>query len=216
MLVTDKETIMTPSINIEKINDSEKIKILAELKNACSQCTNCELSKTRTNTVFSDGNPLAKIMLIGEAPGRNEDETGTPFVGRAGQLLDKILASQDITRERDIYICNTVKCRPPENRVPTPEEKEKCRKFLDAQIELLKPKIILLCGATAVQSMIETKLGITKIRGQWFDGPCGTKMMPIFHPSYLLRYQSSEEGSPKWLMWQDIKKIKQTILNMTD
>ena len=150
-------------------------------------------------------------MLVVEAPGRQEDETGIPFVGRAGQLLDKILESQNITREKDIYICNTVKCRPPENRVPTDQEKAACRVYLDSQLQLIRPKIILLCGATAVQSFLDTKLGITKIRGQWFDGPFGSKMMPIFHPSYLLRNHSKEPGSPRWLMWQDIQEVKKAV-----
>ena len=103
---------------------------------------------------------------------------------------------------------NTLKCRPPDNRNPLPEEKAACREFLDAQIEILKPRIILLCGGVALNSMLDTPAGITKVRGKWFDGPYGSKMMPIFHPSYLLRNDSREKGSPKWLMWQDIKEIK--------
>lgn len=181
---------------------------LKEIKEACENCCDCSLGETRNKVVFSAGNPEAKIMLIGEAPGAQEDATGLPFVGRAGKLLDQLLLSQNITRENDIYICNTVKCRPPENRVPTPQEKAECRKYLDAQIEIIKPKIILLCGATAVKSMMDTKLGITKIRGQWADGPFGSKMMPIFHPSYLLRNPSEKEGTPKWLMLQDIKEVR--------
>ncbi len=183
-------------------------KTLEEAKIACSNCTKCELCKTRTNTVFSDGMPNEKIMLIGEGPGYWEDQKGLPFVGKAGQLLDKIFESQGFSRKTNIYICNTVKCRPPDNRVPTPEEKIACREYLDAQINILKPKIILLCGGVALESMLEGKTGITKVRGHWFDGPHGAKMMPIFHPSYLLRNDSREKGSPKWLMWQDIQEIK--------
>ena len=190
------------------IKEEDKEKILSETKKVCERCYNCPLGKTRTNLVFSDGNLHAKLLLIGEAPGHTEDMRGLPFVGRAGQLLDKILLSQNITREKDIYICNTVKCRPPENRVPTPEEKAVCRVYLDAQISIIKPKIILLCGATAVKSMLDTNEGISKIRGKWFEGPYGSKMMPIFHPSYLLRNQSNEKGSPRWLMWKDIELIK--------
>lgn len=199
------------NINRENISEQEKINILNEIKNVCSQCKKCELHKGRTKSVFSDGNPNAKIMLIGEAPGKNEDETGLPFVGRAGKLLDEILMQQNITREKDIYICNTVKCRPPENRVPTRQEKEHCRPYLDAQIQLIAPPIILLCGATAVQSIMDTKQPISKIRGQWFDGPFGSKMMPIFHPSYLLRNHSTNEGKPRWLMAKDIKEVKKEI-----
>jgi DNA polymerase len=116
-----------------------------------------------------------------------------------------------LTREKDIYICNTVKCRPPENRVPTTEEKNHCRAYLNAQIQLIKPKIIILCGATAVQTMMPIKEPISKIRGKWFEGPFEAQMMPVFHPSYLLRNHSKEEGSPRWLMWHDIKEIKKQL-----
>ncbi|MBR2386731.1 uracil-DNA glycosylase [bacterium] len=181
---------------------------LKEIKEKCLNCTKCQLSKTRTNVVFSDGIPNSKLMLIGEAPGYYEDMKGLPFVGKAGQLLDKIFASVGLSRENDVYICNTIKCRPPENRNPEIEEKEACREFLNAQIEILKPRIILICGGVALNSMLPAEKGITSVRGKWFDGPYGAKMMPIFHPSYLLRNDSREKGSPKWLMWQDIQEIK--------
>jgi len=187
-------------------------KKLTEIKNKCLTCTKCNLSKTRTNIVFSDGIENNKMMLIGEAPGYWEDVKGLPFVGRAGQLLDKILESVGLNRKEHIYICNTVKCRPPENRNPMPEEKQACREYLDLQIEILKPKIILLAGSTAVQSILGNVGSITKIRGKWFNGDdfgiSNCKIMPIFHPSYLLRNDSREKGSPKWLMWQDIKEIR--------
>ena len=181
---------------------------LSELKSLCELCHNCPLGDTRTNIVFSAGKPNHKLMLIGEAPGYYEDIKGEPFVGKAGQLLDKIFASVGLSRQNDIYICNTLKCRPPENRDPLPEEKTACRAFLDAQIEILKPKIILLCGKVALASMLDTNSGISKLRGKWFEGPFNSVMMPIFHPSYLLRNDSTAKGSPKWLMWQDIKEVK--------
>ena len=181
---------------------------LDNIEEKCKSCQKCSLCKTRTNLVFSSGKPNNNMVLIGEAPGYWEDQKGEPFVGKAGQLLDKIFASVGLSRQKDVYICNTLKCRPPDNRDPLPEEKEACREYLEAQLEILKPKIILLCGRVAVQSMLDTPLGITKIRGKWFDGPNGAKMMPIFHPSYLLRNDSREKGSPKWLMWQDIQEIK--------
>ncbi len=187
------------------------MKNLEKIKEECAKCTACELHKTRTKSVFSSGVPNSKLVLIGEAPGFNEDQQGEPFVGKAGQLLDKIFESVGLSRQKNVYICNTIKCRPPDNRDPLPEEKAACRKFLDAQLEILKPQLILLCGRVAVNSMMETTSGITKIRGQWFDGKFEwgeAKMMPIFHPSYLLRNQSREKGSPKWLMWQDIQEIK--------
>ena len=186
---------------------------LENVKNECMNCKKCSLCNSRTNVVFSDGIPNNKLVLVGEAPGYWEDIKGLPFVGKAGQLLDKIFECVGFSRNKNVYICNTIKCRPPENRNPLPEEKEACRKFLDAQLEILKPKIILICGSVALNSFLPDAGGITKVRGKWFegksyDGKTKTKMMPIFHPSYLLRNDSREKGSPKWLMWQDIKEIK--------
>lgn len=187
---------------------------LEVLAREASVCTRCDLSRTRIQAVFSDGNPKAEVMLIGEGPGQQEDETGIPFVGRAGQLLTQILASVGIDRKRDIYICNTVKCRPPQNRKPEPVEMAACFPYLEGQLYWVKPKIILLAGATAVQDVLKTKQGITKIRGQWFDTSFGAKAMPIFHPSYLLRNPSKEKGTPKWLMWQDIKEVRRMMEEM--
>ncbi len=184
------------------------IEELELIKQKCLKCEKCALSKTRTNVVFSSGIPNHKMVLVGEAPGYWEDQKGEPFVGKAGQLLDKIFECVGLSRKNDVYICNTIKCRPPENRDPLPDEKTACKEYLDAQLEILKPKIILICGRVALNTFLPDKGGITKVRGQWFDGPYGSKMMPIFHPSYLLRNDSREKGSPKWLMWQDIKEIK--------
>ena len=183
---------------------------LQEIREKVLVCEKCPLCKTRTNIVFSDGTPNPKLMLIGEAPGFYEDQQGKPFVGKAGQLLDKIFASVGFSR-KDIYICNTLKCRPPDNRNPLPDEKEACWEYLKAQIDIIQPKIILLCGNVAVQSILPNIGGITKIRGKWYQGGDivhGAKLMPIFHPSYLLRNDSREKGSPKWLMWQDIQEIR--------
>lgn len=181
---------------------------LEQIREKCKNCQKCPLSKSRTNTVFSDGVLNSNLVLIGEAPGYWEDQKGLPFVGKAGQLLDKIFASVGLSRQNDVYICNTIKCRPPENRNPLPEEKEACKEYLQAQLDILKPKIILVCGNIALNTMLPNERGITRARGKWFDGPYGSKMMPIFHPSYLLRNDSREKGSPKWLMWQDIQEIK--------
>lgn len=178
------------------------------IKNKCENCNKCKLSQSRTNIVFSSGKPNNKLVLVGEAPGYWEDKKGEPFVGRAGQLLDKIFECVGLSRKNDVYICNTIKCRPPENRDPLPDEKAACREYLDAQLEVLKPKIILICGRVALNTFLPDKGGITKVRGQWFEGKNGVRMMPVFHPSYLLRNDSREKGSPKWLMWQDIKEVK--------
>lgn len=191
---------------------------LQEIREKVLVCEKCPLCKTRTNIVFSDGTPNPKLMLIGEAPGFYEDQQGKPFVGKAGQLLDKIFASVGFSR-KDIYICNTLKCRPPDNRNPLPDEKEACWEYLKAQIDIIQPKIILLCGNVAVQSILPNIGGITKIRGKWYQGGDivhGAKLMPIFHPSYLLRNDSREKGSPKWLMWQDIQEIKREYDKLVD
>jgi DNA polymerase len=180
---------------------------MVELAQHCSQCHRCDLGNTRTHAVVGRGSLQAPIMVIGEAPGQNEDETGLPFVGRAGQLLEKILQSVNLDTEKDVYICNINKCRPPNNRVPTNEEIEACKPYLLEQIRLVDPKIILLTGATAVKSLTGDKRGITKIRGTWMEWE-GRLCMPIFHPSYLLRNPSREVGSPKWLMWQDIQTVR--------
>ena len=191
------------------------------VRQKCESCHACALGETRNNIVFSDGNAAtARIVLIGEAPGETEDMTGRPFVGRAGQLLTEFLTEAGISRDRDVYIINTVKCRPPENRVPTDEEKAACRKFLEAQIDIIKPDAIILCGATALKSFVtlDKKQTISKIRGQWMtisvDG-VEYKAMTIFHPSYLLRNHSMEEGSPRRLMQEDLRNIKETILPNT-
>lgn len=180
---------------------------MEEMAVHCNQCQRCDLGASRTHAVVGRGNLQAPIMIIGEGPGQNEDETGLPFVGRAGQLLEKILESVRLTTEADVFICNMVKCRPPGNRTPTPDETEACRPYLIEQIRMVDPKIILLTGATAVRGVTGDKRGITKIRGQWLEWE-GRLCMPILHPAYLLRNPSREPGSPKWQMWQDIQLVR--------
>jgi uracil-DNA glycosylase len=177
-----------------------------EIKVHCNSCQRCELGATRTNAVIGRGNPSANLMIIGEGPGQNEDETGLPFVGKSGQLLDKILASVELT-EADVFIANIVKCRPPGNRAPTDAEMNTCRPYLMEQIRMVDPKVILLSGASSVKGLLGDKRGITKIRGEWIEWE-GRFCMPVFHPAYLLRNQSREKGQPKWLMWQDIQAVK--------
>jgi DNA polymerase len=181
-----------------------------EVSNHCGHCHRCALGATRTHAVVGRGNPQAPIMLVGEGPGQTEDETGLPFVGKAGQLLEKILESVQLSSEQDIFICNVIKCRPPGNRTPTQEEIDACRPYLLEQIRMVDPKIILLTGATAVRGLIGDKRGITQLRGQWIEWK-GRLCMPIFHPAYLLRNPSREKGSPKWLMWQDIQAVRSRL-----
>lgn len=176
----------------------------------CQQCQRCELAQTRTQVVISRGTPQADVMIIGEAPGKSEDEQGLPFVGKSGQLLDKILASVELSLEEDVYISNIVKCRPPENRTPVSKEILACKSYLLEQIRLVDPKIILFTGATALKGLTGEKKGITKIRGQWLQWE-GRLAMAIFHPAYLLRNPSREKGKPKWLMWQDMQTVRQKL-----
>lgn len=180
---------------------------MEQMKAHCDRCFRCDLGNNRTNAVVGEGNLQADIMIVGEGPGQTEDETGRPFVGRSGELLDKILASVNLTRMNDVFICNVVKCRPPENREPTLQEAEACKGYLAEQIRMINPKIILLTGKTALRNLLGVKEGITKVRGQWIERD-GRLYMPIFHPAYLLRNQSRETGSPKWLMWQDIQTVR--------
>lgn len=183
---------------------------LNAMKEKVQKCTNCSLCENRNKIVFSDGCEYAPIMFIGEAPGKKEDETGIPFIGRAGQLLRKYLFECGFSAN-DFYIANTVKCRPPENRKPTKEEKNACFEFLNSQIELIKPKYIVLVGSTALESFIlDRKLSVTKARGQIFEIG-NRKFIPIFHPSYLLRYFNEYENSPRDLFRKDLLMIKSLI-----
>lgn len=193
--------------------EHEQFASLDALREVACNCQKCPLASTRTNVVVERGDRKAKILIIGEAPGEQEDLSGLPFVGKSGQLLDKILESVGLDTNKDIYVCNTVKCRPPNNRVPTEVETNTCKPYLLEQIRLVDPKIILLTGATSLKSILGEKLGITKVRGQWYEWE-GRLVMPIFHPSYLLRNQSREQGSPKWLTWQDVKAIKAKYLEI--
>jgi uracil-DNA glycosylase len=178
-----------------------KAKTLEELRAAIGDCQRCKLWSGRTHLVFGVGNPKAKLMFIGEGPGRDEDLQGEPFVGRAGQLLTDIITKGMGLRREDVYIANVVKCRPPENRNPEPDEVASCEPFLKKQIDLVRPKIIIALGKFAVQTLLQTKAPITKLRGHWHSYH-GIKLMPTFHPAYLLR-----NPGDKKLVWEDIKKV---------
>ncbi|MBI1857557.1 MAG: uracil-DNA glycosylase [Candidatus Melainabacteria bacterium] len=203
----ETNSILNPSVSI--LYNS-----LEEAKSAAMSCKKCKLCEGRTNVVFSDGIENAKIMIIGEGPGENEDLQGLPFVGRAGKLLDKIFESVGLNRKEHLYICNIVKCRPPNNRAPEEDEANACSEYLKAQIKYVNPKIIILAGAVAVKGILKKKdVKITKIRGEWIELEdlllAGRKIMPIFHPSYLLRHEwNKAPDSPKAMMWKDIQEIK--------
>ena len=176
-------------------------KSLEELRAAIGDCQRCKLCSGRTHLVFGVGNPKAKLMFVGEGPGRDEDLQGEPFVGRAGQLLTDIITKGMGLKREDVYIANVVKCRPPENRNPEPDEVAACEPFLKKQIDLIRPKIIVGLGKFAVQTLLQSKVPITKVRGNWHSYH-GIKLMPTFHPAYLLRNHADKK-----LVWEDIKKV---------
>lgn len=186
------------------------------LQAACENCERCRLSETRTKVVVGNGPKPCNLMFIGEGPGEQEDLQGKPFVGRAGQLLTKIIESVGINRETDAFIANIVKCRPPKNRDPKPDEVLACKEFLIRQIQLVKPRVLVLLGNPSLKSILGPQYSISKVRGKWFKIDVDYMdeqlyIMPMFHPSYLLRNASRDEGSPKWLTWKDMQEIKAAL-----
>jgi uracil-DNA glycosylase len=175
-----------------------------------STCTKCVLSTTRTQTVFARGNPDASLCFIGEAPGADEDAQGLPFVGRAGQLLDRMIVAMGLSPERDVYVCNILKCRPPGNRRPEPEEMAACFPYLHEQLALVNPRVIVALGNTAVGALLDTKLGITKVRGQMKLYRGKTLVMPTFHPSYLLR-PGPQQAEAKRQTWEDLQLVMKEL-----
>ena len=183
---------------------SARTEALAELEAEVVACRRCPLYRTRTHHVFSDGTPEAKLVFVGEAPGREEDLQGKPFVGAAGQLLTKMIEAIGLRRE-SVYICNVLKDRPPGNRTPLPEEVEACRPFLQRQLMLVQPKVICALGAVAAKAMLGPSVAITKIRGVVCDYE-GVPLVPTFHPAYLLRNPDA-----KRLVWRDLKTVKRLL-----
>ncbi len=182
---------------------------LAELQAALERFDGCALKRTATNTVFADGVAQAPVLLIGEAPGRDEDRIGKPFVGRAGQLLDKMLASIGLDRKTNAYITNVINWRPPDNRDPSPEEAAQCLPFLRRHIELANPQVIILLGAVAARHVVGVSDGIMKLRGRWMEYRVGDRMvplMPTLHPAYLLR-----QPAHKKLAWRDLQSVRDRL-----
>jgi DNA polymerase len=199
---------------LERAEHEKKLAAQASLAGACRACA---IGATRTKNVYGEGDPCAALMLVGEGPGETEDKLGRPFVGRAGELLDRMLLSIDLPRE-DVYICNTVKCRPTldtgtrlANRAPTPDEMRNCRHFLDAQIEIIRPRVILALGAPAAKSFMGEKFSITRQRGQWSDGPLGIPVIATFHPAYILRQTGGAMTEVKRLVWNDLKAVRDRL-----
>lgn len=182
---------------------------LDAIREDIGECTRCKLHEHRTNIVFGEGNPQAKLVFVGEGPGADEDATGRPFVGRAGQLLDKIIAAIGLKRD-DVYIANVVKCRPPGNRTPERDEVATCEQFLFRQLALIQPKVVVALGSPAFQCLLRTKETITRARGNWRDWN-GIKVMPTFHPAYLLRSPEKKREA-----WEDMKKVRDYLTSLPD
>ena len=184
---------------------ADKTISLERLRKSINEIKNCSLKNNATNMVFSDGNPKSKIMLLGEAPGFNEDQEGLPFVGRAGALLDKMLASINLDR-KNVYISNIINYRPPENRRPTDEEIKRYLPFVEKHIEIINPKILVLLGSTAMNALIGSEVVISKVRGNWIEkqfGKCKTSIIVTFHPAFLMR-----QPAQKKMAWVDLKMIR--------
>jgi DNA polymerase len=181
-----------------------RLTVLDSVRTELGECTRCKLHRTRTNIVFGVGSPEARLMFVGEAPGEDEDLQGYPFVGKAGQLLTKMIEAMGLRRE-DVYICNTVKCRPPNNRNPEPDELLACEPFLKGQLGAVKPEAIVTLGKFAAQALLREQTPITRLRGQWREYE-GIPVMPTFHPAYLLR-SPAEKGK----VWEDLKQVMKRL-----
>ncbi len=198
---------------VTQLDLQAKLAILNAMdENEVRGCTKCELCKGRTNTVFGEGDANAQLMFIGEGPGQTEDELGRPFVGRAGELLDKMITAMGLKREQ-VYIANVVKCRPPNNRAPTPVEVDTCWDYLQRQIETIRPRVIVTLGGPATKKLLQTDKGITAIRGTWHSltlspGAASIPIMPTFHPAYLLRAYTPDNRRK---VWSDLKKAMTAI-----
>lgn len=173
---------------------------LAALREEIGDCTRCSLHRGRANLVFGEGHPEARLVFVGEGPGRDEDRTGRPFVGAAGQLLDRIIVAMGLERG-DVYICNVVKCRPPSNRVPEEEERMVCGKFLLRQLEIIRPEAVVSLGGTATQFLLRRSEPLGRLRGRWHDVD-GHRLMPTYHPAYLLRNPPGKRA-----VWEDMQKV---------
>lgn len=190
--------------------DVSRIETLQELERVVSSCTKCDLCKTRTQTVFSDGSGRARLVFVGEAPGADEDRQGKPFVGRAGQLLTDIIVKGMKLRREDVYICNVLKCRPPNNRDPLPSEKEQCRPYLERQLELLNPKVICALGRHAANTLLRTDESTGRLRGRWHFYR-GVPVRVTYHPAYLLR-----NAADKRLAWDDVQHVMRALSGEED
>src|SRR6185436_9006564 len=195
------------SATARSLEEKPPVQDLESIRSEIGDCQRCKLAPKRTNIVFGSGNPDAELVFVGEAPGYDEDQQGLPFVGRAGQLLTKIIESINLKRE-DVYICNVLKCRPPENRNPEPDEVATCNPFLKKQLATIRPKIVCCLGTFAAQTVIQTASSISRLRGQFFDID-GMRVIATFHPAYLLRSPDKKRE-----VWEDMKQIRAELFRL--
>ncbi|MHC5011047.1 MAG: uracil-DNA glycosylase [Planctomycetota bacterium] len=187
------------------VPDADAARRLAAMAEEVAVCRRCGLCEGRTRTVFGEGDASPRLVVVGEAPGAEEDRTGRPFVGRAGDLLTRMLSAIGLSR-REVFICNVLKCRPPNNRSPRPDEVAACRPFLDAQIEVLRPPLLMALGSHAARLLLRTEQGITRLRGRFHTTPEGWRVMPTFHPAYLLRNPAAKRDA-----WEDLKSVAREL-----
>ncbi len=210
-----KEKRVSPYFPLDSLpqTPADKAAALEALRETCLKCCCCGLGKTRTKLVFGEGSPAAQLVFVGEAPGEDEDRTGRPFVGRAGQKLTEMIVAMGLRRE-DVYICNMLRCRPPHNRTPAPEEVQACWPLLIRTLQIIRPKAIVTLGNPATQNLLQTTTGITKMRGNWqrlpdhAPGLGGLSVLPTFHPSYLIRTYTIEN---RRAVWNDMQKVMELL-----
>ena len=205
---TEKHLKMLKELGVNQLSREKtdpvyarKLRALKQLRRELGDCQRCPLSKTRTKIVFGEGDPCARIVFVGEAPGEKEDESGKPFVGSAGRILTDIIERGMKIPRSSVYICNVIKCRPPKNRDPRPEEIQACQPFLEKQLRIIQPEVIIALGKYASQWLLNTQLPISQLRGRWGEYQ-GIPVMPTYHPAYLLHNQKGKRE-----VWQDIKKV---------
>ncbi len=205
---TEKHLKMLKELGVNQLSREKtdpvyarKLRALKQLRRELGDCQRCPLSQTRTKIVFGEGDPCARIVFVGEAPGEKEDESGKPFVGSAGRILTDIIERGMKIPRSSVYICNVIKCRPPKNRDPRPEEIQACQPFLEKQLKIIQPEVIIALGKYASQWLLNTNLAISQLRGRWGEYQ-GIPVMPTYHPAYLLHNQKGKRE-----VWQDIKKV---------
>lgn len=193
-----------------RLEGAARVEALRVLQDEVAGCTRCRLAPGRTQTVFARGNPLARVMFVGEGPGEHEDRQGLPFVGRAGQLLDRIIGAMGLDPAQDVYIANVVKCRPPSNRNPEPDEMDACGPYLQQQLGMIRPEVIVVLGKVAAHYLLKVNAPMGKLRGQWTKWE-GIDVMPTWHPAYVLREMERPGSTARREVWTDVQRVMERL-----